>query len=159
MLLSAMPILLKSMASFTIQVVPIIPKETEAERVVQTVKNLLKKGGDPNLALLAYRFTPLELGCVPSELLMGRKLSTTVSTADQEEVKAKDDRVKESYNHGVRDLSALMPGISVWVTDQKREGKVIAEQTPRSWRQKTGHTGETGGILRLHLKQSLHKKS
>ena len=46
----------------------------EAERAVQTVKNLLKKANDPYLALLAYRSTPLEIGYSPSELLMCRKL-------------------------------------------------------------------------------------
>lgn len=77
----------------------------EAERAVQTVKNLLKKSGDLYLALLAYRATPLELGYTPSELLMGRKLPTTVpiamkqlapKTPDQEEVKVRDNRAKES---------------------------------------------------------------
>ena len=41
----------------------------EAERAVQTVKNLLKKDGDPYLALLAYPSTPLKCGFSPSELL------------------------------------------------------------------------------------------
>ena len=52
----------------------------EAERAVQTVKNLLKKSNDPYMALLAYRATPLEVGYSPSELLMCRKLRTTVPT-------------------------------------------------------------------------------
>ena len=42
----------------------------EAERAVQTIKRLLKKSGDPYLALMAYRATPLEVGYSPSELLM-----------------------------------------------------------------------------------------
>ncbi len=40
--------------------------------------NLLKKEKDPYLALLAYRTTPLKNGYSPAELLMNRKLRTTV---------------------------------------------------------------------------------
>ena len=52
----------------------------EAEKVVQTVKNLLKKLTDPYLALLSYRSTPLQNGISPAELLMGRKLRTRLPT-------------------------------------------------------------------------------
>ena len=51
-----------------------------AERAVQTMKSLLKKENDPYMALLAYRTSPLENGASPAELLMGRKLRSTVPT-------------------------------------------------------------------------------
>ena len=50
----------------------------EAERAVQTVKNLIKKDGDPYLAMLSYRSTPLKCGFSPSELLMSRMLRTNL---------------------------------------------------------------------------------
>ena len=50
----------------------------EVECAVQTVKRLLKKEKDKEMALLAYRSTPLSCGYSPAELLMGRKIRTTV---------------------------------------------------------------------------------
>ena len=52
-----------------------------AERNVLTIKNILKKtqhaGGDPYLALLNFRSTPIPgLGASPAQLLMGRPLKT-----------------------------------------------------------------------------------
>ncbi|KAL6490042.1 hypothetical protein MHYP_G00003870 [Metynnis hypsauchen] len=50
----------------------------EAERAVRTLKGLWKKERDYSKALLAYRATPLEHGFSPSQLLMGRRLRTTL---------------------------------------------------------------------------------
>ena len=50
-----------------------------SERMVQTVKRLLKRSPDPHLALLSYRSTPFPwCNRSPSELLMGRRLRTTL---------------------------------------------------------------------------------
>lgn len=53
---------------------------SEAEYVVQTLKNLLKKVEDLYIVKLNYRATPLQNGSSPEELLMGRKLRTRVLT-------------------------------------------------------------------------------
>nr|XP_006819463.1 PREDICTED: uncharacterized protein K02A2.6-like [Saccoglossus kowalevskii] len=74
----------------------------EAERAVQTVKDLLKKNEDPYLALLSYRTTPLQNNLAPSQLLMGRLLRTQLPmlpntlqarlrNEDLEEVKESED--------------------------------------------------------------------
>ena len=50
----------------------------EAERAVKTIKQLLQKAEDPYQALLIYRATPLHNGYSPAELLMNRRLGTTL---------------------------------------------------------------------------------
>jgi len=60
---------------------PYFPQSNgEAEHAIGTIKNLLKKEGDPNLALLAYQSTAFETGYSPSQLLMNRALCTAVQT-------------------------------------------------------------------------------
>jgi len=55
----------------------------EVERAVKTVKKLLRNSHDSNLALLAYRSTPLSwCHLSPSQLLMGRQLRSTVPAPD-----------------------------------------------------------------------------
>ena len=50
-----------------------------AERTVKTIKNLMKKSSDLNMLLLSYRSTPLHwCNLSPSELLMGRRVRTTI---------------------------------------------------------------------------------
>ncbi|KAK9543151.1 hypothetical protein VZT92_000950 [Zoarces viviparus] len=121
----------------------------EAERAVQTVKNLLKKAGDPYLALLAYRDTPLQSGYSPAKLLMGRRLHTTVPTlpsqlgpalpdsitfASKEKEKGISDAENYNRRHRVKTLSVLSPGEQVWVTDAKLSGTVLQHHsTPRSY--------------------------
>ena len=120
----------------------------EAERAVGTVKNLLKKSGDPYKALLAYRSTPLQMGYSPSQLLMGRVLRSTVPTTraqrdpkipDLSEVRARDKRNKarQKRNHdthrGARELPQLQPGDQVWVPQRQREGEVQREVAPQSY--------------------------
>lgn len=72
--------------------------------MVKTVKGLLLKSHDPYFALLAYRDTPALLGRTPAELLMGRRLRTTLplhldrlipKTPNLKEVRKKDAVVRD----------------------------------------------------------------
>ena len=113
-----------------------------------TVKNLLKKSGDPYKALLAYRSTPLQMGYSPSQLLMGRVLRSTVPTTraqrdpkipDLSEVRARDkwNKARQKRNHdthrGARELPQLQPGDQVWVPQRQSEGEVQREVAPQSY--------------------------
>ena len=124
----------------------------EAERAVGTIKRLLSKGKDPYLAILSYRSTPLQNGFSPSELLMNRKLRTTVpmtreqrkpKVPDQTLVRAREEEIKRNLKrnydrrYGVRELPELNPGDAVWIPDRKEEGMVQEEVAPRSYRVNT----------------------
>ena len=130
----------------------------EAERAVQTAKNLLQKESDPAKALLAYRSTPLQGGKSPSELLFGRQIRCTlpcVTTSlepswagienwkrDESERKIKQKQYYDA-RHGVKELQPLQPGDRVWVQGENKPGTVRVQQSdqPRSY------TVETSGSL------------
>ena len=120
----------------------------EAERAVKTIKELLKKGGDPYKALLAYRTTPTQTGYSPSELLMGRLLRSTIPITksqrqprviDPQLVKRKDEenkaRQKNNFDsrRGARELPSLQTGDLVWLPDREVEGEVQQEVAPQSY--------------------------
>ena len=65
---------------------PNYPKSNgEAERAVKTIQALSSKSdGDPLLALLTYRSTPLHNGFSSAELLMGQKLRTTLQAISKQ---------------------------------------------------------------------------
>ena len=101
----------------------------EAERAVRTVKEMLKKCDDPYLAMLIYRSTPLHNGFSPAELLMGRKLRTTLpilpsqlepSTPDYSLIIQKESEFQEKQKqnfdsrHRTRELVHLLPGNNVY---------------------------------------------
>ncbi len=120
----------------------------EAERAVGTVKNLLKKCDDPYLALMVYCSTRLAIGYSLAELLMSRTLRSNIPTTrgqrvpkvpDPETVRANDRQLKarqkkdHDSHHGVRSLSPVAPGDSVWVRDRRAEATVDQEVGPRSY--------------------------
>ncbi|KAJ8414469.1 hypothetical protein AAFF_G00053390 [Aldrovandia affinis] len=121
----------------------------EAERAVRTIKGILKKSSDPYLGLIAYRVAPLANGHSPTELLMGRKIRTTVpvipsqlnpARADMENLKRKEQRYRQkqqqNYNrrHRAHDMPHLLSGHHVWVKDMLQRGTVVSTaDTPRSY--------------------------
>ena len=120
----------------------------EAERAVCTIKNLLKKAGDPYAALLEYRSTPVTCSYSPAELLMNRKLRSSVpispaqlqpSIPDYSQLREADERKlkqqKENFDvrHRTRELTPLRTGDTVWVTDHQTEGTVVQPFGPRSY--------------------------
>lgn len=121
----------------------------EVERMVKTIKGLLLKSNDPFLALLAYRDTPGQLGSTPAELLMSRRLRTTLplhpkklapSTQNLKEVRRKDTLLRDAqrrfYNrrHAARHLPQLEPGEGVWVKDRREKGVILKlASRPRSY--------------------------
>lgn len=121
------------------------------ERAVQTAKRLIKKNKheDIFLALLAYRTSPLEHGYSPSELLMNRKLRSTLPILPsklEETLNTKSDflqkenylknRSERNYNkrHNAKNMDSLNIGDSVWIVDVRKYGKIIEIcEEPRSY--------------------------
>ena len=108
----------------------------QAERMVKTVKSLLKSSPDPHLALLSYRSTPLPwCNLSPAELLMGSKIRTDLPQTSatlipqwpyidqfRKENKAFKEKQKRDFDrrHRVRDIPELPNNIEVWITTHGR---------------------------------------
>uniref|UniRef100_A0A3B3U0E2 Integrase catalytic domain-containing protein n=1 Tax=Poecilia latipinna TaxID=48699 RepID=A0A3B3U0E2_9TELE len=138
----------------------------KAEKGVQIIKRLLKKssdsGSDPYLALLSYCTAPLACGFSPAELLMGRKLRTTLPhlslktntkqrMGKQTELKLKQ---KENYDKTARRLRALEENDTVRVEDHgiwERKATVLKEVSPRSYEIRT----DDGQVLRRNRRSLL----
>ena len=123
----------------------------EAERAVQTAKNMIRKCDDLDLALLCYRTTPIHNGLCPSELLMGRMLRSNLPVAPSrlrplwlnektfESLENKEERYKDKMktnfdnHHGVRQLPSLEKGQKVYIPDAQVEGTVSKAVATRSY--------------------------
>ena len=121
----------------------------EAEGAVQTIKNILKKEKDKEIALLAYRSTPLSNGYSSAELLMGRRLRNTVPmfqshlTPDWPDYELLNNhktcskiKQQEYYNSRRRaqPLPHITSGTEVQVTTDKKPGVILKEtEAPRQY--------------------------
>ncbi|UYV75047.1 K02A2.6-like [Cordylochernes scorpioides] len=119
------------------------------EAIIKNIKQSFKKEEDCYLTLQAYRTMPLESGYSPAELLMGRRLRTSVpaiesslmpryldSEALQQREKRRVINQKLLYDkrHDVHSLPPLQQGDSVWIRDQRVEGTVLHKsEEPRSY--------------------------
>ncbi|XP_033731071.1 uncharacterized protein K02A2.6-like [Pecten maximus] len=123
----------------------------QAERTVQTVKNILKKSEDPYKGLLAYRNTVIEdLGLSLAQMFFGRRLKTDIPTTApllspdkiptsdiKMRLKIRKEKAKMYYDqHAGKELPPLDNGETVMF--QKNEkwipAKVVAKHSnPRSY--------------------------
>lgn len=141
----------------------------QAEKGVHILKQLLKKAADsrsdPYLALLRYRASPLQCGLSPAELLMNRKLRTTLpryskATTNRKHAKVKYTLSKQKvtqktfYDLSAKPLSALSNSDPVRNEDAdgwNTKGTVLQEVAPRSFTSKT----EDGPIRRRNRRSLL----
>ncbi|PJE77411.1 hypothetical protein CI610_03666 [invertebrate metagenome] len=132
---------------------PTYPKSNGlSERMVQTVKNMLRKSGeeesDPYTALLEYRNTPLSgLSYSPAELLMSRSLRSKIPVKNtmlmpkvaenaREQLTTRQEHQKFHYDKHAQCLPSLMPGDAVRMRVQKTWEPAVVQQrhtTPRSY--------------------------
>ena len=120
----------------------------EAERGVQTVKNLMACKDDFHLALLNYRATPLKNGHSPAELMMSRKLKTKVpitpvqlqpSLVDARKLQLLEENhkvlQKQQFDrrHAAKPLVPLKEGDEVYMPDRSQYGTVVSKHTDRSY--------------------------
>ncbi|XP_055843088.1 uncharacterized protein K02A2.6-like [Episyrphus balteatus] len=119
------------------------------ESAVKTVKLLMKKNEDPYLALLEYRATPTANGYSPAELLMNRRLRTTLPLASEQlrpklinydELQLKEQALKRNQaknfdqRRGVHKRQEFLPDDIVWVRDLHVWGRIVNKANlPRSY--------------------------
>ena len=145
-----------------------------SERMVQTVKNILTKcdeeGGDPYLALLSYRATPIDHHLKsPAELLTNGRFRTLLPMSNRasltpdsgkvkEQLKRQQDRYGHYYNRKAGPtLEPLHPGQPVRIRDHHtktwKPGTVLrAAKEPRLYVVKNNTTDGVYQRTRSHLR-------
>lgn len=138
----------------------------KAEKGVHILKQLLKKAddsqSDPYLALLNYRASPLECGLSPAELLMNRKLRSTLPSYSEQKMRPKlkkrlqrqKMKQKSFYDRTAKPLPPLSSNDTVRVEDPvgwRTKATVLQEVAPRSFTVRT----EEGQILRRNRRSLL----
>nr|XP_006819254.1 PREDICTED: uncharacterized protein K02A2.6-like [Saccoglossus kowalevskii] len=144
-----------------------------AKRTVQTIKNLLKKarddGKDPYLSILEYRNTPINDIGSPAQILMSRRLRSTLLTTQmhlkpnviepstlKEKLKVRQDQQKMVYDRHAKPLPSLSKGETIRVQQGGRwvTAKVSGHaKTPRSYNIETAD-GKHYRRNRRHLMQT-----
>uniref|UniRef100_A0AAV2MKI3 ribonuclease H n=1 Tax=Knipowitschia caucasica TaxID=637954 RepID=A0AAV2MKI3_KNICA len=151
---------------------------TQEDPQLQHVRKLIRDGwpkrDDPLLALMSYRATPTtSTGVSPAEMLMGRKIRTTLPSLkknlipmqpNRDLIRRRDEEAKQQqafyYNrrHGARDLPPLHTGdhvLSKLDGEKVWKGRASVQQecgTPRSYQVKSPGGGEMRRNRR-HLQQ------
>ena len=119
---------------------PLYPQSNgEAERAVQTVKNLMHKNVNIQAALCAYRDTPLSNGYSPSELLYGRGMNSMGILSNKKlDVKRlrsveRSQRVRQAdyFNarHRVRERSPIDVGQNITVHEGRKRSDAVVVAT------------------------------
>nr|CAI5849336.1 unnamed protein product [Callosobruchus analis] len=122
------------------------------ERAIQSVKGLLAKclqdGGDPFLAILSYNTTPKQDLPAPCDILMGRKLRTTLPVSKKllepkfsivgvkETLKLRQDKQKSNYDVHTKVLPELQQNQSVLIQEKPRQwrpGIVVSKSGPNDY--------------------------
>ncbi len=134
----------------------------KAESAVKICKNLLIKaqagGTDFQLALLAYRNTPLEgIDASPVQLLMGRRTRTQLPTKEElfqpkiekgvpEKLEKKKEIQKRYYDKGTKVLKKLKEGDLVRVKLGKNQKQMTMAKVIRETSQPRSYIIESDGV-------------
>uniref|UniRef100_A0A3Q4ICF4 Uncharacterized protein n=1 Tax=Neolamprologus brichardi TaxID=32507 RepID=A0A3Q4ICF4_NEOBR len=138
--------------------VPVVHAPRRVPAPLRTIKREFKKARDsktdPYLALLSYRASSLECGASPAELLMHRKLRTTLPHISKENDNAHDNKLtdkrmklkhrqKRNYDKTARRLEPL------------QERDVVRIAGPDFWDKKATVLTENGQVLRRNRRSLL----